>query len=96
MLDAMTNSMYFMIFVFVFYGVFAPWYGAKIMMKTGESERFWFFVLLLANFWGFLFLLIRPSFRKGLPKLDTAKLALLAVGYWVIMVPTWAVLGAFS
>jgi hypothetical protein len=91
----MTYLINFMIICFALYGVFAAWCGAKIMTKTGESERFWFYVLFITNFWGFLFLLIRPSFRKGLPLKETVNLTLLAIGYWALFFPTLLVMGAF-
>jgi hypothetical protein len=78
------------------YGIFAPWLGASILKKTGESERFWFFVLFLLNFWGFLFVLIRPSFRKGLTTRENMVLVALAFGYWAVIITVWALLGVFG
>jgi len=75
----------------ILYGVFAPWRAAKIMAKTGESERFWFYVLLITNFWGLSIILLRPSFRKGLTKNNLVCLVLLALGYWAIILPVRAV-----
>ena len=64
-----------------------PYFGSKILQKTGESERFWFIILVLLNLWALLFILIRPSFRKGLNKFDLIKLSLFAIGYIVFFIP---------
>jgi hypothetical protein len=87
-------DIYIAVIVIGIYDVFAQWLGASILKKTGESERFWFFVLLLLNFWGFLFVLIRPSFRKELTTRENMILVTLALGYWAIFLPVWALLGA--
>ena len=75
----------------IFYGIYfiliVPYFGSQILMKTGESERFWFFILVLLNFWAILFILLRPSFRKGLNKPDIIYLSLFAIGYLVIFLP---------
>lgn len=69
------------------YGILVvPYYGSQILMKTGESERFWFFILVILNLWALLFILLRPSFRKGLSSSDVKKLIMLASGY-VIFFP---------
>lgn len=92
----MDAAFYTFIFALIIYGVFAPWQSARIIAKTGESERFWFYVLLITNFWGLLFILLRPSFRKGIAKNGLATLTFLAIGYWAIILPLWAILGAFK
>ncbi len=75
----------------IFYGIYCilivPYFGSKILLKTGESERFWFFILVLLNFWALLFILLRPSFRKGIDKSDIKYLSLFAIGYLVIFLP---------
>ena len=58
-----------------------PYFGSKILMKSGESERFWFFILVLLNLWALLFIIFRPSFRKGLSTSDLKALIIFACGY---------------
>ncbi len=66
------------------YGILVvPYLGSKILMKTGESERYWFFLLVILNLWALLFILLRPSFRDGLSNSDVKKLIILASGYVV-------------
>ena len=84
----MTNSpniIYSICFISLpLYGVLVAYYAAKIMQKTGESERFWFFVILFFNVWAFVIILLRPSFREGLNRSDIRKLILFAIGYVVL------------
>ena len=88
MLLLQTNILYLWIILFGIYGILVvPFFGSKILMKTGESERFWFFILVILNFWGLLFILLRPSFRKRLNRTDKINLSMFAVGYWVIFLP---------
>lgn len=64
--------------------MFAPYYGAKILAKTGYTERTWFFILAFFNIWALLIVFVRPSFQKGLKGGDLQKLILLALSYPVI------------
>ena len=85
----MTNFSEIIIYIcFISWGVYGilivPYFGAKIMQKTGESELFWFFVLVLLNLWALLFILFRPCFREGLSKSDIRKLIILSSGYIVL------------
>ncbi len=67
-----------------FYGILiVPYIGAKILSKTGESERFWFFILVILNIWALLFIVIRPRFRIGLTKLELITIISLIAGYIV-------------
>lgn len=83
--------------VFLVWGVYfmliAPYFGSKILMKTGHSERYWYFILVILNVWALLVILFRPSFRKGLLASDNLKLILLACGYPVFFAALLYVLG---
>jgi len=85
----MPNSSELIIYVCIIgwgiYGILiVPYFGSKILQKTGESERFWFFILAILNLWALLFILFRPSFRKGINRSDLRKLILLTIGYLVL------------
>ena len=84
----MTFIEYFIIYsCLIGWGIYGllivPYFGAKIMQKTGESERFWFFILALFNLWAILVILFRPNFRKGLTKSDLRTLSFFGVGFVV-------------
>jgi hypothetical protein len=77
------------------YGILiVPYFGSQILQKTGESERFWFFILVILNLWALIFVLLRPKFRKGLDKSDLIKLSLFAVGYPAIFIPVILILNS--
>ena len=85
MLSASEIILYGAILSWAFYGILiVPYFGSQILMKTGESERFWFFILVVLNLWALLFVLVRPSFRKGLSNNDIIKLIGFASGYIIL------------
>lgn len=65
-----------------------PCFGSKILKKSGETERFWFFILVVLNLWALLFILLRPKFREKMEKHDLVKLTLFAIGYVVLFIAT--------
>ena len=73
---------YFCVIGWGTYGLLiVPYFGAKILQKTGESERFWFLILAIFNFWALLIIILRPSFRVGISEADFRKLIFFEIGY---------------
>ena len=77
---------YAWVIIFFIYGVLiVPYFGAKILMKAGKNERFWFFILIIFGFWALLFIFLRPSLRKEIEKADRRYLMSFAVGYLFLL-----------
>ena len=84
----MTNTSEFTIYaVFIVYGCFyiliAPYIGSKILVKSGSTERKWFFILILLSIYALLAIAIFPKLIIVLNQKDIRNLVLLALSYIV-------------
>ncbi len=79
------NILYYYVVLFGLYGmIFAPYVGAKIISKTEGRERFWFYILVFANLYVFLWVIVCPSYRESMTRPDKMKISFLILGYVVI------------
>ena len=76
------NLIYIFIALYAVYGMlFAPFVGAKILGKTGNSERFWFYMLILFNIYIFAWSFFSVKCRSRLSSSDKLKIFFITIGY---------------
>ena len=91
MIDLMPDwGIYIYIISFMIYSIIiVPHFGALILTKFGNSERFWFLSILFLNVYLLLYVLVREKFRKGLSPSEKTKILLFVIGYLLFISPIW-------
>jgi cytochrome bd-type quinol oxidase subunit 2 len=78
-------SLYFFVVGFAVYGILiVPYFSSKILVRFGNSERFWFVIMVLFGFYALIYFLLRTKYRSRLllkEKLLFVSFVLLYVGF---------------